>query len=92
MMSSASAVRKRYIALKASGFCVRCGVENTRDGLTKCAKCIEDSKRRYAENKSDDYCNSCRRNKPAPGMKQCASCRILGRAAAARKRAAKVSK
>lgn len=92
-MSSASTDRKKYIALKASGVCVRCNVESASDGHTECETCrIKLSaykKQRYENTRPEDLCNSCRRNKPAPGMKQCASCRILG-TAAARKRAAKV--
>jgi len=92
-MSCASTARKQYIALKASGVCVRCKVEKAREGRTECDQCSkahsESRSRSYAKNKPEDLCNSCRKNKPAPGMKLCASCRILG-AAAARKRAAKV--
>jgi hypothetical protein len=91
-MSSASTDRKQYIALRASGVCVRCKVESARDGRSECGTCstkrTASRKRNYENNRPEDLCNSCRRNKPAPGMKQCASCRILG-AAAARKRAAK---
>jgi len=86
MMSSASTTRKQYIALKASGVCVRCKVEKARDGYTECEQCSKEHRKirnqSYAKNKPEDLCNSCRRNKPSPGMKMCASCRILARAAA----------
>jgi hypothetical protein len=95
MMSSASAARKQYIALKASGVCVRCKVEKAREGRTECEPCSkehsESRNRSYSKNKPEDLCNSCRRNKPSEGMRMCASCRILARVAA-RKRAAKESK
>lgn len=94
-MSCASTARKQYIALKASGVCVRCKVEKAREGRTECVQCSKDHRKirnqSYAKNKSEDLCNACRKNKPAPGMKMCASCRILS-AAAARKRAAAKAK
>jgi len=94
-MSCASTARKQYIALKASGVCVRCKVEKAREGRTECDQCSNERNeirmRRYVKNKSEDLCNACRKNKPAPGMKMCASCRILS-AAAARKRAAAKAK
>ena len=95
-MSCASTNRKQYIALKAAGVCVRCKVEKARDGYTECEQCSKEHRKirnqSYAKNKPEDLCNSCRRNKPTHGMKLCGSCRILGRAAARKKRAAKVSK
>lgn len=92
---SATSNRRKYIVLKASGLCVRCGVEPASDGRIHCSACAEQcaqkNSRRWEKLKEElpDHCSMCRRNKPAPGMKSCASCRIL-RNAENRKRAEKV--
>ena len=83
---------KLYLARKASGICIGCGVKLASDGTMRCDKCRKEdnanSAQRHKRLKAAGLCGSCLRNKPAPGMKMCASCRILA-AAAARKRAAK---
>lgn len=61
-MSFSSTNRKRYIALKESGVCVRCRVEKAREGRTECDQCSEERNescmRRYVKNKSEDLCNA----------------------------------
>ena len=83
---------KLYLARKASGICIGCGVKLSSDGKMRCDKCRkegnENSAQRHERLKAAGLCGGCLRNKPAPGMKMCASCRILA-AAAARKRAEK---
>ena len=83
---------KLYLARKASGICIGCGVKPASDGTMRCDKCRrednENTAQRQKRLKASGLCGRCLRNKPAPGMKMCASCRILA-AAAARKRAEK---
>ena len=83
--------RRRYIARKAAGLCIRCGFEPTTDGKVECDGCGEQTNERNKEyyakraKKADGTrCSTCLRNKPTPGRKSCASCVIL-RAAKYRK-------
>ncbi len=83
---------KLYLARKALGVCIGCGVKNASAGTVRCDECRKEdndnSVKRHKRLKASGVCGRCLRNKPAPGMKMCASCRILA-AAAARKRAEK---
>ena len=82
---------KLYLARKALGVCIGCGVKNASAGTVRCDECRKEDNENTAQRqkrlKAAGLCGGCLRNKPAPGMKMCASCRILS-AAAARKRAA----
>ncbi len=88
---------KLYLARKALGVCIGCGVKKASDGTVRCDECRkvdnDNSVKRHKRLKASGLCGRCLRNKPAPGMKMCASCRILGAAAAraARKKAAQRS-
>ena len=83
---------KLYLARKASGICIGCGVKQASNGTMRCDKCRkednENSAQRHKLLKASGLCGGCLRNKPSLGFKMCTSCRII-KAAAARKRAEK---
>jgi len=74
-------VDKVYLARKALGICIGCGVKKASDETVRCDECRKEdndnSVKRHKRLKASGLCGSCLRNKPAPGMKMCASCRMV---------------